>query len=138
MQLTFARSAGGSRMEQRNRFQKLVAQAKQHITEISPDGARAETESGEAVLIDVREESDWREGHARGATHLSRGVIELEIEEQVPDLTKPIICYCGGGSRSALVAESLQKMGYQNVRSLAGGMRAWKEANLPTTQPPTA
>jgi rhodanese-related sulfurtransferase len=119
-------------MEQPNRFQKLVAQAKQHITEISPADARKETETGGAILIDVREESDWREGHARDATHLSRGVIELEVEEQIPDVTKPIICYCGGGSRSALVAESLQKMGYENVRSLAGGLRAWKEAGLPT------
>ena len=74
---------------------------------------------------------DWREDHAKGAKHLSRGTIELEIEEQVPDLKTPIICYCGGGSRSALVAESLQKMGYENVRSLAGGFRAWKEGGLP-------
>ena len=110
-------------MEQPNRFQKLVAQAKQRITEISPDDARRQAEAGEAILIDVREESDWREGHAQGATHLSRGVIELEIEEQIPDLTKPIICYCGGGSRAALVAESLQKMGYENVHSMTGGLR---------------
>lgn len=114
-----------------NRFQRLVAQAKQHITEIPADDAWREIEGGDAVLIDVREESDWREGRARGATHLSRGVIELEIEEQIPDLKQPIICYCGGGSRSALVAESLQKMGYENVRSMAGGLRAWKEAELP-------
>jgi rhodanese-related sulfurtransferase len=101
--------------------------------EISPADARKQADSSEAILIDVREESDWREGHAGGATHLSRGVIELEIEEQIPDLKTPIICYCGGGSRSALVTESLQKMGYENVRSLAGGLRAWKEAGLPTT-----
>ena len=119
-------------MEQPNRFQKLVAEAKKHIAEISPAEARKLIENGEAVLIDVREESDWREGHAKGAKHLSRGVIELEIEEQIPDVKKPIICYCGGGSRSALVAESLQKMGYENVRSMAGGLRAWKEAGLPT------
>lgn len=118
-------------MEQPNRFQKLVAQAKQNITEISPADARKQVEAGEAVLIDVREESDWSEGHAEGATHLSRGVVELEIEEQVPDPKRPIICYCGGGSRSALVAESLQKMGYENVRSMAGGLRGWKEAGLP-------
>ncbi|PZR71827.1 MAG: sulfurtransferase [Chthoniobacterales bacterium] len=117
-------------MSQPNRFQKLVAQAKQHITEISPTDALNQAEGGEAVLIDVREENDWREGHAKGAKHLSRGVIELEIEEQIPDVKTSIICYCGGGSRSALVAESLQKMGYENVRSLAGGMRAWKEAGL--------
>jgi rhodanese-related sulfurtransferase len=119
-------------MEQPNRFQRLVAQAKQNITEISPAAARRQAEAAHAILIDVRDESDWREGHAEGATHLSRGDIELEIEEHVPDLRKPIICYCGGGSRSALVAESLQKMGYENVRSLAGGLRSWKEAGLPT------
>lgn len=121
-------------MEQPNRFQKLVAQAKQHITEISPADAQKQAEGGEAVLIDVREDGDWRDGHAKGAKHLGRGVIELEIEEEIPDLKKPIICYCGGGSRSALVAESLQKMGYENVRSLAGGLRAWKEAGLPTAR----
>ena len=119
-------------MNQPTRFQRLVADAKQRITEVSVDDARAAVDRGEAVLIDVREESDWREGHAVGARHLSRGVIELEIEEQVPDPSQPIICYCGGGSRSALVAESLQKMGYTNVCSLAGGMKAWREAVLPT------
>lgn len=118
-------------MEQPNRFQKLVAQAKEYVTEISPADARQQVESGDAVLVDVREESDWQEAHAEGAKHLSRGVIELEIEEQIPDPKKPIICYCGGGSRSALVAESLQKMGYENVRSMTGGLRAWKEAGLP-------
>jgi rhodanese-related sulfurtransferase len=120
-------------MEQPNRFQKLVAAAKQNITEISAADAKKQAEAGEAILIDVREEDDWRDGHAEGAKHLSRGVIEMEIEETVPDQRKPIICYCGGGSRSALVAESLQKMGYENVRSLAGGFRAWKEAGLPST-----
>ena len=119
-------------MEEPNRFQKLVAAAKKNITEISPAEARQQIERGEAILIDVREEDDWREGHARGAKHLSRGIVELEIEDEVPDLTQPIICYCGGGGRSALVAESLQKMGYENVRSLAGGFRAWKEAGLPS------
>ena len=118
-------------MNQPNRFQKLVADAKQRITEVSAQEAQARVQSGEAVLIDVREQDDWQEGHAAGAKHLNRGVIELEIEEQVPDPNQPIICYCGGGSRSALVADNLQKMGYTNVRSLAGGMRAWKEAGLP-------
>lgn len=121
-------------MEQPNRFQKLVAQAKRNVTEISATDARKQAEAGDAVLIDVREESDWREGHAPGARRLSRGEIELEIEEQIPDVTKPIICYCGGGSRSALVAESLQKMGYENVRSMAGGFRAWKESGLPSAK----
>ena len=121
-------------MTQPNRFQKLVADAKQHITEISAAEAAAKAKSGDAMLIDVREENDWREGHAEGAKHLSRGIIELEIEDEIPDTNTPIICYCGGGSRSALVAETLQKMGYTNVRSLAGGMRAWKDAGLPTTR----
>jgi len=120
-------------MEQPNRFQKLVAAAKQKITEISATDARKQAEAGDAILIDLREEEDWRGGRAEGAKHLSKGVIEMEIEDAVPDPKKPIICYCGGGSRSALVAESLQKMGYENVRSLAGGFRAWKEAGLPTT-----
>ena len=114
-----------------NRFQKLVAEAKKNITEISPAEAQEQTERGDTVLIDVREEEDWRDDHAKGAKHLDRGSIELEIEEQVPDLKTPIICYCGGGSRSALVVESLQKMGYENVRSMAGGFRAWKEAGMP-------
>jgi rhodanese-related sulfurtransferase len=121
-------------MSSPNRFQKLVAEAKKRITEIAPGDAQQQTERGDAVLIDVREDEDWGEDHAKGAKHLARGVIELEIEEQVPDLKTPIICYCGGGSRSALVVESLQKMGYENVRSLAGGFRAWKEAGLPASR----
>jgi phage shock protein E len=121
-------------MSQPNRFQKLVAEAKKQITEISAADAQQQTESSAAILIDVREDDDWRDDHAKGAKHLDRGIIELEIEEQVPDLKTPIICYCGGGSRSALVAESLQKMGYENVRSMAGGFRAWKEAGLPSAE----
>ena len=113
-------------MEQPNRFQKLVAEAKKHITEISPDEAEQMAANGEAVLIDVREESDFRQAHARGARHLSRGIIELEIEDEIPDPNRAIICYCGGGSRSTLATESLQKMGYKNVRSMRGGLRAWK------------
>ena len=119
-------------MEQPNRFQKLVAEAKKNITEISPVEAKERLDHG-AIAIDVREESDFREGHVAGAMHLSRGVIELEIEDEIPDLEQPIICYCGGGSRAALVTESLQKMGYKNVRSVAGGLRAWKPQGLPTT-----
>ena len=119
-------------MSQANRFQKLVAEAKKHISEISPREAQQRMERGDVVMIDVREEDDWREGHAKGAKHLTRGEVELEIEEQVPDLKTPIICYCGGGSRSALVAESLQRMGYEDVRSMAGGFRAWKEEGRPS------
>ena len=119
-------------MTQPNRFQKLVADAKQRITEISPEEAHEQAKRGAAVLIDVRAESEFRQGHAQGAKHLSKGVIEVEIEDQVTDPNQAIICYCGGGGRSALVADNLQKMGYTNVRSLAGGMRAWKEAGLPS------
>ncbi|MDQ6765759.1 MAG: rhodanese-like domain-containing protein [Verrucomicrobiota bacterium] len=118
-------------MEEPNRFQKLVAEAKRHIREISPAEARAEVESGRARLVDVREAEDWGKAHAAGAKHLGRGVIEMEIEEEIPDVNQPIICYCGGGSRSALVTESLQKMGYTNVRSMTGGMREWQAAGLP-------
>jgi len=121
-------------MEQPNRFQKLVAEAKKQIKEISPNDARHEVGSGAASLIDVRSDEDWRAGHARGAKHLNRDEIELEIEEQVPDLDRRIICYCGGGSRSTLVAESLQKMGYRNVRSMTGGFHEWKAAGLPTAE----
>ena len=117
-----------------NRFQKLVAEAKKNVTEISLAEAQQQIERGGAVLIDVREDEDWRGDHAKGAKHLNRGSIELEIEEHVPDPKTPIICYCGGGSRSALVAESLQKMGYENVRSLAGGFRAWEAAGLPSAK----
>jgi rhodanese-related sulfurtransferase len=120
-------------MPELNRFQKLVADAKHRIKEIPVAEARAQAERGEAMLIDVREESDWKEGHAKGARNLSRGIIELEIEDEVPDLNRPIICYCGGGSRSSLVADSLQKMGYTNVKSMAGGLRAWAAAGLPVS-----
>ncbi len=119
-------------MEQPNRFQKLVAEAKENIEEISPNDAVHEVGCGAATLIDVRSSDEWKAGHARGARHLERGEIELEIEEQVPDLDQRIICYCGGGGRSALVAESLQRMGYRNVRSMAGGFRAWQAAGLPS------
>jgi rhodanese-related sulfurtransferase len=121
-------------MEGPNRFQKLVAEAKKNIQEISPNDAALELGCGAAILIDVRAQEDWKAGHARGARHLERGEIELEIEQQIPDVDQRIICYCGGGSRSALVAESLQKMGYKNVRSITGGFREWKAEGLPVAQ----
>ena len=82
--------------------------------------------------MDVREAEEFAKEHAAGAVHLSRGVIELKIEEAAADLAAPIVCYCGGGSRSALVADNLQRMGYTNVASLAGGFKAWKDQGLPT------
>src|SRR5437867_13043058 len=116
------------------RFEKLVAEAKKNITEISPQDAAAKLKSSEAVIVDVRDKDEWDEGHIPGAIHMSRGTIELDIEEKVPDLDAMIICHCGGGGRSALAAESLHKMGYENVRSMAGGFKAWKAAGLPTTK----
>lgn len=114
------------------RFQKLAADAKTRIREVSPQQASDQQKEG-AVLIDVREAEEFAKGHATGAVHLSRGTIELKIEEQVPDTAAPIICYCGGGNRSALVADNLQKMGYTNVASLAGGFKSWKDQGLATS-----
>src|SRR6266545_5187054 len=119
-------------MAEHSGFQKLVAEAKKNITEISPQDAAAKLNSGEAVIVDVRDKDEWDEGHILGAMHMSRGTIELDIEEKVPDTNAMIICHCGGGGRGALVTESLQKMGYKNVRSMAGGFKAWKAAELPT------
>jgi len=115
-------------------YQKLVAEAKKHITEISPQDAATKLNSGDAVVIDVRDKDEWDEAHIPGATHMSRGTIELDIEEKVPDPNALIICHCGGGGRSALAAETLQKMGYKNVRSMAGGLKAWKAAGLTMTK----
>ena len=121
-------------MAEHARFEKLVAEAKKNISEISPQDAATKLETGDAVIIDVREKDEWGEEHIPGAVHMSRGTIELDVEEKVPDTNAMIICHCGGGGRSALAAESLQKMGYENVRSMAGGFKAWRAAGLPTTQ----
>ena len=121
-------------MAEHQRYQKLVTEAKKHVIEISPQDAAAKLNSGEAVIVDVRDRDEWDEGHIPGATHMSRGTIELDIEEKVPDPNAMIICHCGGGGRSALAAESLQEMGYKNVRSMAGGYKAWKAAGLPMTK----
>ena len=120
------------KMAEHTRFEKLVADAKKHITEISPQDAAAKSQSGNAVIVDVREKDEWDEEHIPDAVHMSRGTIELDIEEKIPDLSQTIITHCGGGGRSALAAESLQKIGYKNVRSMAGGFKAWKAAGLPT------
>ena len=121
-------------MAEHGGFQKLVAEAKKHITEIFPQDAAAKLNSGEAIVVDVRDKDEWDERHIPGATHMSRCTIELDIEEKVPDQNTTIICHCGGGGRSALAAETLQKTGYKNVRSMAGGLRAWTAAGLPTTK----
>jgi rhodanese-related sulfurtransferase len=112
-------------------FLKLVDDAKSRVREVSVDETRRKLETGKAKVIDVREESEWAAGHARGAEHMGKGVIERDIEARVPDKDAELILYCGGGFRSALSADNLQKMGYRNVASMAGGWRAWQEAGAP-------
>lgn len=114
------------------KFEQLASEAKRHIREISVEQFNSEESAENLILIDVREDSEWEKDHAKGAIHLSRGTIEQKIEEIAPDPTTPIVCYCGGGNRSALVAESLQRIGYSNVQSLIGGFKAWKDTDLPT------
>jgi phage shock protein E len=121
-------------MGEHARFEKLVAEAKKNVQEISPQDAATALKRGKTLLIDVRDPDEWVEGHIPGAKNFSRGTVELEIEEAAPDLSTPIITHCGGGGRSALAAESLQRMGYKNVKSLAGGFKAWKAAGLPATR----
>ena len=118
-------------MKHSPQFLKLVDDAKSRVREVDVDEARRKIESGKAKLIDVREESEWEAGHARGAQHLGKGVIARDIEERVPDKKAELILYCGGGFRSALATDNLQKMGYTNVRSMAGGWRAWQAAGGP-------
>jgi len=112
-------------------FLKLVDDAKSRVREVSVDEARRKLESGTARVIDVREESEWAAGHIRGAVYLGKGVLERDIELRVPNRNAELILYCGGGFRSALSADSLQKMGYTNVASLAGGWREWKAKGGP-------
>ena len=119
-------------MAHSSRFDQLAAKAKSRIREVSAQEANQQRKEG-AILIDVRETEEFAKGHAEGAVHISRGVLELRIEQAVPEVSTPIICYCGGGMRSALAAESLQKMGYTNVASMAGGMKAWNQEGLPTS-----
>jgi rhodanese-related sulfurtransferase len=109
----------------------LAADAKSRIREVTVEGLEKTPLDPATVVVDVREKEEWQAGHAVGALHLSRGTIEGEIEEKVPKLDTPILCYCAGGNRSALVADNLQKMGYTNVMSLAGGYRNWVKARLP-------
>jgi rhodanese-related sulfurtransferase len=117
-------------------FLKLVADAKSRVQQFSIDEFLARLQSGERyILLDVREESEWAAGHLPSAHHIGKGIIEREIERAIPDPDTPIVLYCGGGFRSALSADNLQKMGYTNVTSLDGGWRAWVERGLPTVTP---
>ena len=111
-------------------FLALVNDAKSRVKEINVDEYQKMPREGH-VLIDVREDNEWAAGHASGAVHLGKGIIERDIETQIPDKSTTMVLYCGGGFRSALVADALQKMGYKNPISLDGGWRAWNAANLP-------
>ena len=120
-------------MEHTEGFLRLAEDARSRIHEISPSEAHARISSGASLrFIDVREDHEWEAGHAQGAEHIGRGIIERDIERAIPDKQAEIILYCGGGYRSALAADNLQRMGYSNVHSMKGGWRAWQEAGLPT------
>lgn len=113
-------------------FLALVRDAKTRVRELTLDDYLARAGRGErAILVDTREDHEWEAGHLPGAIHLSKGIIERDIERAIPDKAAPIVCYCGGGFRSALVCDNLQRMGYTNLRSLDGGFRGWRGRGLP-------
>jgi rhodanese-related sulfurtransferase len=115
------------------RFLALVNDAKKRIKETNVADMKRRMDAGEKIaLVDVREESEWAQGHLPGAMHLGKGIIERDIEQRVPDTNAKIVLYCGGGFRSALTADNLQKMGYTNVESMDGGWKGWVGAGLPT------
>ena len=117
-------------MKHSEEFLSVVNDAKSRICEVSVDQAIERMEHG-AQLIDVREDSEWDAGHASGAIHMGRGIIERDIVNAFPDKNTELILYCGGGYRSALAVDMLQKMGYTDAYSMAGGWKAWKEADAP-------
>ncbi|HYP01960.1 MAG TPA: rhodanese-like domain-containing protein [Pyrinomonadaceae bacterium] len=113
-------------------FEQLAADAKTRIRELNVEQARQHLEANPgARLIDVREDNEWQAGHAARATHLGRGIIERDIEAAIPDKQTELILYCGGGYRSALACDNLQRLGYTNVYSMDGGWTAWKESGAP-------
>lgn len=116
------------------RFLKIVDDAKSRVRETNVDEVKKRMDRGDKfLLVDVREESEFAKDHLPGAIHLGKGIIERDIEARVPDLGAEMILYCGGGFRSALAADNLQKMGYTNVISMDGGIRGWREKNFPLT-----
>ena len=120
-------------MAHAQRFLALVNDAKKRVKESNVADVKGRLDAGEKlVLIDVREESEWARGHLPGAIHLGKGVIERDIEQRLPDAGTKVVLYCGGGFRSALAADNLQKMGYTNVESMDGGWKGWLEAGFPT------
>ena len=117
------------------RFLKIVEDAKQRVRETNVDEIKARLDRGETfVLVDVREDREFDADHLPGAVHLGKGIIERDIEARVPELNSEMILYCGGGFRSALAADNLQKMGYTNVISMDGGIRDWREKGFPLTR----
>lgn len=116
-------------------FLKLVDDAKKRVKETNVPELKKRVDSGEKlIVVDVREDNEWAKGHIAGAVHMGRGVIERDIETQIPDTGTKLVLYCGGGFRSALVADNLQKMGYTNVESMDGGWRGWLAAGFPTVK----
>jgi len=117
------------------RFLKIVGDARSRIKETNVDEVKRKLDGGEKfALVDVREESEFAKDHLPGAIHLGKGVIERDVEARVPDLNTPMVLYCGGGFRSALAADNLQKMGYTSVFSMDGGIRAWRERGFHLTR----
>ena len=113
-------------------FLSIVNDAKTRIKEADFRDIKKRLDAGEKmIVVDTREDNEWAKGHIPGAVHLGKGVIERDVEKTIPDKNAPLVLYCGGGFRSALAADNLQKMGYKNVLSMDGGWRAWTEANFP-------
>ena len=122
-------------MKHSPQFLQLVNDAKRRVKETNVADVKRRMDSGEKfLLVDVREDNEWEKGHVLGAVHMGRGVIERDIETKVPEASTKMILYCGGGFRSALVADNLQKMGYTNVLSMDGGVREWREKKYPMTR----
>jgi rhodanese-related sulfurtransferase len=120
-------------MQHSDQFLKLANDAKSRVKETNVADVKKRREAGEKfLLVDVREESEWANGHITDAIHLSKGIIERDIAKLIPDSNSKVILYCGGGFRSALAADNIQKMGYSNVESMDGGYTAWQQAGLPT------
>jgi len=129
------RSSGVRPLKHSQGFLDIVNDAKKRVRETTPEDVRRRQERGERLhLVDVREDNEWERGRALGAIHLGKGIIERDIERVIPDHDREIVLYCGGGYRSALAADVLQRMGYRNVLSMDGGWKRWKELGYPTEQ----
>lgn len=117
-------------------FLNIVNDAKSRVKETTPEAVRQKQQAGEAFhFVDVREDNEWQAGHATGAIHLGKGIIERDVEATITDHDAEVILYCGGGYRSALAADALQQMGYTNVISMDGGWKRWKELDYPIETP---